>query len=392
VQGERSRPIPLAVVAAYPLLPLLGPVGMSSYAQLWDHLVGAPVYRGLIEEWHSPLFDRAWLAIVPLHVLTALGVAGLVLARPRMRLLAFATFGLGVLLIYTSLRFLSFMGVLLVPAAASGVAIWFDTRGRSLRKIVGAVAGVVCAGYVALGARAALRAPDAPVLERRDAPLRAAGFLAAHAPDGAKFFNAFNDGPWLLWMTAPRIQHYVDPRNHLGASFLREYQDDVLPHPDRFEREVARTGASFVLVRDRDPRMQTLARYLAQSSDWPLVYWNGEHAVHARRVAANRTLIDAFAYRVLRPTFDPGYLAETGRLKVSQSELAGELSRLRGESATAAAALEAALIVTIGGSELSRAQAQSAAAALQAALAELPSTDELVRAFEQAVLAVRSAR
>jgi hypothetical protein len=95
---------------------------------------------------------------------------------------------------------------------------------------------------------------------------------------------------------------------------------------------------------------------------------------------------------VLRPTFDPGYLAETGRLKVSQSELAGELQRLRGESATAAAALEAALIVTIGGSELSRAQAQSAAAALQAALAELPSTDELVRAFEQAVLAVRSAR
>jgi hypothetical protein len=392
VQREPLRAVPLVVVAAYPLLPWLGPVGASSYAQLWDHFVGAPVYRSLIEEWHSPVFDRAWLAILPLYVLTVLGAAGLSLARPRARVLALATFALGIVLIYSSLRFLSFMGVLLVPPAASSFAPWFGTRGRSLRSASAVLGGVAIAVYLALGMRVALRAPDAPVLERRDAPLAAASFLAAHAPDGAKFFNAFNDGPWLLWMTAPRIRHYVDPRNHLGAEFLRQYQEDVLPHPERFEREVARTGASFVLVRDRDPRMQTLARHLAQSSDWPLVYWNAEHAVHARRTEGNRALIDHFAYRVLRPTFDVGYLAEARRLKVPQSELAPELERLRSESPTAAAALEAALIVTVGGADLSRAQAQSAAQALRAAISELPATAELARAFESAVLATRRAR
>ena len=153
LQREPLRVVPLVVLAAYPLLPWLGPVGASAYAQLWDHLVGAPVYRTLIKEWHSPVFDRARLAILPLYLLTALGALGLWLARPRARFLAFAQFALGLVLIYSSLRFLSFMAVLLVPAAASSFGRWFGTRSRRVRSSSAVIGGVACAMYLALGVR-----------------------------------------------------------------------------------------------------------------------------------------------------------------------------------------------------------------------------------------------
>ena len=187
------------------------------------------------------------------------------------------------------------MAVLLVPAAASSFGAWFGTRrprvapgsaGRPGRRVATPrIWRSACGGRCARRTRRCSNA-----VTRRS---RAASFLAAHAADGAKLFNAFNDGPWLLWMTAPRIQHYVDPRNHLGAEFLRQYQVETCCRIRRASSaRSARTGARVVLVRDRDPRMQALARHLAQSRDWPLVYWNGEHAIHARRVAAEPALIE----------------------------------------------------------------------------------------------------
>src|SRR5262249_30661182 len=137
---------------------------------------------------------------------------------------------------------------------------------------------IAAAVYLAFALRSALRRPDEHVLARVGAATPAARFLAAHAPAGARLFNAFDDGPWLLWLTAPRIQHYVDPRNHLGAGFLQQYARDLLPDPERFEAEAARSNISLALVRARDPQMQALARHLADAPEWPLVYWNGEHA------------------------------------------------------------------------------------------------------------------
>jgi hypothetical protein len=170
---------------------------------------------------------------------------------------------------------------------------------------------------------------------------------------------------------------------------LKEYAFDVLPDPRRFEREVERSGISLVLVRARDSRMQVLARHLAQAPDWPLVYWSGEHAIHARRVAANTALIERFGYRVLRPSFDLSYLAAPGQLKVAKDDLMHDFDRVRNESEVAGAAIEAALVVALGGDQLSRAQAESAAATLSSAAGQLPPSADLLHSLESALAAAR---
>ena len=53
------------VVLLMPLMPLLGPSGFSGYVQLYEHIVGGPVYRAFLSEWASPLTSSGWLAILP---------------------------------------------------------------------------------------------------------------------------------------------------------------------------------------------------------------------------------------------------------------------------------------------------------------------------------------
>jgi hypothetical protein len=112
-----------------------------------------------------------------------------------------------------------------------------------------------------------LRNPPADVLRDAHGPLGAAIFVAQNAPDGARVFNTFNTGPWLLWLAAPRVTHYVDPRNHLGASFVARYRE-LMRDPDRLARELDSLEASLALVTLADADHDQLLTYLDARSDW----------------------------------------------------------------------------------------------------------------------------
>lgn len=366
------RRVPMAVLLVYPALPLLGPGGGSAYAQLVDHALGAASYRNVISEWQSPLTSTGVLAHLPLYVLSVLGVGALANTRPRPRLLVVVMFLLGTVLALGSRRFLPLFAVLAVPAFAGSAWEWFARRGPIFRGTAGVTASAVCCAYLVLGARSVLLRTDEPVLARSDGPRDAAQFIAARAPSGARLFNAFNDGPWLLWLTAPRVQHYVDPRNHLGAGFLSHYVQDLLPNPRRFEREVERLRITLALVRTADPAMRALAAHLTASPHWHLVYWAPRHALHARTVDENRALIDR-GYRVLRPTFDLSYLKNS-----DAPALADDLKLLTSQSATLASALRASLLLLRAGSELDRESSLRAASALRTAMLSLPPSPHLV--------------
>jgi hypothetical protein len=216
-----------------------------------------------------------------------------------------------------------------------------------------------------------LRRAPAAVFGASDSPERAARFVSAHVPAGARLANLFDDGPWLIFLSAPRVLHYLDPRNNLGAARLDRYVREVLADPQQFEAEVARLGINLALVRDDDPHAATLAEYLAGAPDWPLVYWDGRHALHARTIETNRSLIAHFGYQIIRPTLDLGYLA--GRT-ADDPALARDLALLDRQSAPLGSALRAYCLLQRG----DRASARQAAQLFESALERLPPTPALL--------------
>jgi hypothetical protein len=323
------------VLALYPALPWLGLSGSSSYAQLLDHLHGAAVYRALISEWRSPLSSGGLLAILPLHVIALLGGIALWRERARNRVLVVALFLLGGLLAYGSRRFLPLMAAAMVPAAAPAIGRWLGGLRRRSPLLAPSLGVALLVGYLSLGLRSVAHRPETPIWGGSDTPEAAAQFIAAHAPAGARLANGFDDGPWLLWLSAPRVRHYLDPRNNLGADVLARYVREVLPNPRAFQAESDRLGISLALLRTGSTS-SALAEFLAQAPAWRVVYWDGHHALYARDVAENRALLAHYAFHVLRPTLQLEYLTA---LDPSDPRLAHDLQLLEAQSPPLSAAL-----------------------------------------------------
>lgn len=297
--------------AMFCALPLLGPWGLVSVEQLIDHSFHGAIYRRLISEWQTPLSSAGVLAVLPLHVLTLLGIVTLWRApRTWLRLVMFV---MGVGLAYSARRFLPMMTLLIVPAIAAHVAQSLMTSR------VGLGALITCTAlYVGLGLRSAMHRETPSIFATPHGPAAAARFLAAHAPSGARIANTFDDGPWLTWITAPRLQHYLDPRNNLGAELLERYMTRMIEDPEAFAAEAARLNISLVLLRFDDPRCAPLRSALLSHAAWKLVYWDGHHVVYAKVGAANQQLLQHFGYDRLRASFDLTYL----RARLPTNELA----------------------------------------------------------------------
>jgi hypothetical protein len=334
---DRKHWLPWSVLLIFPALPWLGLAGSSSYVQLFDHVRGAAVYRALISEWQSPLSSGGVLAILPLHVLCVLGLWHFWQERRRIRWLPLAMFAIGALLAYRSRRFLPLMAALIAPACAAGLVGLRALPRRALRPL-SVIASMCLLAYVGLGLRSAWHRPPTPVFGSAETPERAARFVNAHAPAGARLANLFNDGPWLVFISAPRVRHYLDPRNNLGAALLDRYVNEVLPDPGQFEAEAARLGITLALVREDDARCAALAGYLANAPDWALVYWDGRHALHARRSTSNRGLIERFSYHAVQPSLELSYL---DRVAPDDPALARDLVLLDAQAPDLSAALRA---------------------------------------------------
>jgi hypothetical protein len=186
-------------------------------------------------------------------------------------------------------------------------------------------------------------------------------------------FNSFNDGPWLLWFGAGRLQHYVDPRNQSGAYTLAHYVE-MLHDASAFDAEVARTDIGLVLLPLQNTLLEPLAEHIAASTDYSLVYWNGFYALYARDRPVNATLRQRFGYHVVRPTLDLRYLDRQG---LDEAELTRELERLTAQSRLHADVIRAYR-------KLRSADRQSAGAAARViadAWPELPDKAGLARAL-----------
>jgi hypothetical protein len=364
------RPVVSWVVAlSCPLFPWLGLAGSSTYRQIIDHASGAPIYRALISEWQSPLTSPGVLAIAPLYLLSALGLWALMRSSRRRDWLSIVYFSLGCLLAYTSRRFLPALVYLIAPAIASALSELSTHLTQSWRRTVGLTSATVLAGYLAL-ANHGLRDRSGPsVLQSEQGASHAVHFLVDNAPYKARVFNAFDDGPWLLWLGDGTFRHYLDPRNEAGAPALASYRQ-LLTNTRRFDVEAARTKIDLALVPLREAGVHVLAQHLAGAPDWTLVYWDGARAVYARREAANAALLARYGYRILRPTLDLRYLRAPG---VDDAVLRRELAELETQAPLETQVIRAYRTLTSGG----RDRAAAAARVIRAAWPSLIDTQSL---------------
>ncbi|MEY4577900.1 MAG: hypothetical protein RL701_2603 [Pseudomonadota bacterium] len=357
-------------LCAYALLPLMGPAGVTTYAQLYDHARHADIYRGLLSEWQTPVTSGGVLAVLPLHVLCA--AALFTWFRERRSWLQHVSLLMGFVLAYSSRRFLPLMVISIAPAVAPAVSALLA---RAAQRRVWLSGLALCSAlYLSVGLRSALRRETPSIFAAPLGPAAAAQFLAAHAPDGTRLANSFDDGPWLTWITAPRLRHYLDPRNNLGAEHLARYVSQVLPSAAEFARETQALDIGAALLRLQDPASWALNRQLMTAPDWQLVYWDGHHAAYARVSAQNQPLLRSFGYVSVRATFDLSYLNDR-RAAVPDSEL----QRLRGNAPAVADLLQAYQLLQRG----SQADVATAKTLLESAFPQLSYSAEFLRYWSE---------
>jgi hypothetical protein len=353
-------------VSGYALLPLTGPAGTATYLQLYDHALHARIYRSLLSEWQTPLTSAGVLAVLPLHLLCA--AALLTWFRERRSWLQHVALFSGLTLAYSSRRFLPLMVSLIVPAVAATVSEQLAKAPH--RKLWFSGLALCSALYLSVGLRSTLRREPVSIFAAPLGPAAAAHFLAAHAPDGTHVANSFDDGPWLTWITAPRLKHYLDPRNNLGAQRLEHYVTRVLGSTEDFAREVQTQDIGAALLRLQDPASFALNQRLMTAPDWQLVYWDGHHAVYARQTAPNQALLRNFGYSDLRATFDLSYL------NARQAPVPDrELQRLRSTAPAVADLVQAYQLLQHG----SQADVTAAKTLLETAFPQLSYSAEFLR-------------
>ena len=335
----RRPPVPvlLVVLAAHPLLAMVGPHGPGVYGQLWDHLINADVYRQWVLEWRPPHETQDLLTQAPLHLLGVLGLISFLPRCNRRRLGGLLRLLACLALAYSSGRFLGLLAFLAAPEAAINLQRWLAPRdpvslARRLGPALLLLTGLSLAGAAIHQARTSQRPP---VLERPGAPISAATFLARRVPAGTRLFNTYNAGPYLLWLV-PGIKLYIDPRNNLGAEHIKQYVERVVKDPAAFEKEAARTHAQLAMVDLTDGTYSRLAEHLRRSTAWKLIHMDGVFAIYRSVERALDRRLQREEYLVLEGTLGLEYLLQHHAVAVDH-----DLSRLKKTAPHFAAALEA---------------------------------------------------
>lgn len=260
------------------LLPILGP---GAYAQAFEHLTGAAIYRQMIQEWQPPWRVGGVLSLSALALLTVLALVGgwqrfrahlRETTTPEQRgdlVAGSARLALALVLAWGAQRFTLLLLALALPELALGLGassaaladVW---RRRARLAFVGLAA---CCATLTIATHRLY--PRPPVLEAKMA--QTARELGRLTIPTLRLLAPFDSGPWLLYAAAARrplpYRLFVDPRNTRGSErvvgWLRLLESPAgLDAPGPFARIEA------VLVQPDHPRQRRLAAYLAGSRRW----------------------------------------------------------------------------------------------------------------------------
>lgn len=187
----------------------LGPLGPGVVHEILDH--AASEASRSIDDMRPPTFAD-WMPRAMDPFLATLVILGLAAARlltgPRPRWGDVGWLVLGLALGATAVRFRSATAMLALPLVLRGLTAPEPALGR----VGGALLGLVSLPAIALLAVRELpqRAPGLGVWQA-SLPVLAADLLERHAR-GARLYNAYGDGGYLVWRLAPVVQITLDGR------------------------------------------------------------------------------------------------------------------------------------------------------------------------------------
>lgn len=134
-------------------------------------------------------------------------------------------------------------------------------------------------------------------ISQRGYPDKAVDFLEEHEIKG-NFFNDFNSGAYLLGRVFPNIKVFIDGRTEVyGAEFFKEkylkiWGETEIPVLEKAIEEYHLTGMLLNSSRQQIP--QRLLRYLYESADWKLVYFDYDAVVFLKNIDQYKDIIEEF--------------------------------------------------------------------------------------------------
>ncbi|MEZ4408688.1 MAG: hypothetical protein R3A52_19785 [Polyangiales bacterium] len=270
-----ARPSPRTLLAAIAsvALTMAGPYGWRVH----EHFLSArpllpelrewwPLSRALAARW-PPAYVALGLAALAVVSLVARARAG---RRVRAEALVFAVFAV------MAARHLRFVAELCVVSSAVAAAGLSRLRVDPKRELIAALVALTA---VVVGASRDGRAWGAGWSDKFDP--RVAALLRDPALTGP-MFNSYNLGGWLIW-EAPSRPVFIDGRAFTAypASRVAEMVA-VVRDPPRVASVVDRWGANLAVL-TRAGRGDPVARALARSPEWAVVYVSPSAAVLRRR-------------------------------------------------------------------------------------------------------------
>ena len=160
-------------------------------------------------------------------------------------------------------------------------------------------------------------------VNRKLIPVQAVDFILEHGVKGP-LFNSYGIGGYLLWRLYPEEKVFVDGRVEMyGTDFLKTYM--FYWHPDVWNDYVKKYGVTCAII-DREPNYTT--RYLDESPEWRLVFFDDRAMIYLRNIPKHSALIREYGYRYIRPgSAGLDYLDERLANPMTAGEVIEELRR-----------------------------------------------------------------
>lgn len=247
---------------------LVNPYGWRLLGEVWT-MARQPLVAPEVGEFRSPDFRGAYA--LPFAAFLLPSVAVLALSRERLTLFELGTYLGSLALGLTMQRNMALFAILGAPVVARRLDALLPSAVRRERGVDGLPLRVLHLGLLAGGllyatslAPRSSRWPD--VVEAGRFPVAAVDFVAARYP-GARLFNDFDWGGYLIYRLYPSTRVSIDGRTQVYEGILRDYMRTWFLAPG-WERWLDECDPDVVVWPVEEP----LARVLGHSPRWRIVF------------------------------------------------------------------------------------------------------------------------